>query len=373
MQRAIALVLALGMAASLGALLILRERNHGPAQAEDFAHLPDEVPPMWAAPDFSFRAHDGATVTKASLSGKPYIANFIFTTCRTVCPLLTAKMVRLQRELRGADLRFVSFSVDPEHDTAAALAAYQRSWNADEPRWSLLETTKAGLDAVAAGFHVTAQKTDGGLDAVLHSAVFLLVDGQGVVRGAFDSEDPADFKKLLTKTRALLGDTAAAPPRPERSGEVLFHELSCANCHERAELAPPLGGLLGQRRALEHGLLVTADEAYVKESILSPDAKRVAGFPLRMPSYAGLLTDPELDALSHYVSALPAPAAPAPDVTLEVDPVCHMKVRVTPDALQAAAPDGGVVYFCSAWCRARFRENPDAYRRLRPGPQLRWW
>jgi len=226
----------------------------------------------------------------------------------------------------------------------------------------LLETTPEGLAKVAEGFHVTAQKTDGGLDAVMHSAVFLLVDGQGVVRGAFDSETPEDFTALLAQTRALMGKPTELAAKPPRTGEELFHELSCTNCHERAELAPPLGGLKGQRRTLDTGLLVNADEAYVKESILSPDAKRVAGFPLRMPSYVGLLSDEELKALVDYVIALPASVAAAPDVALAIDPVCHMKVRVTDNALQSTAAGGGVTYFCSAWCKSRFAEKPDAYR-----------
>ncbi|MFT3711153.1 MAG: SCO family protein [Archangium sp.] len=361
MQRAIAIVLALGMSASLAALLLARQRNHGTDDptAEDFAHTGDsKLPPMWPSPDFAFRSQTGETVTKGALLGTPYVANFIFTTCRTVCPLLTAKMVRVQRELGpDAKVRFVSFSVDPGNDTVEKLAEYQKQWNPDEKRWSLLETTQAGLDDVARGFHVTAQRTDGGLDAVMHSAVFLLVDANGVVRGAYDSEDPEDFKKLLAKTRGLLGTNNAAPEKKERSGEVLFHELSCSNCHERPELAPPLGGLIGQRRELETRLLVTADEAYVKESILAPDAKRVAGYPLHMPSYAGHVTNEELNSLYVYVSALPAPAA-APSAEVAVDPVCHMKVRVTPDALKIDDH-----YFCSAWCRDRFKENPDAYRR----------
>jgi protein SCO1/2 len=352
MQRALAIVVALAMSASLAALIFARWRGRGGEvpTAEDFAHTGEaQLPPMWASPDFAFRAHTGETVTRASLLGEPYVANFIFTTCRTVCPLLTAKMVRVQRELAGEKLRFVSFSVDPGNDTVEKLAAYQQQWNPEEKRWALLETTEAGLDGVTRGFHVTAQRTDGGLDAVMHSAVFLLVDANGVVRGAFE------------KARALLGNPTAPAPRTERSGEVLFHELSCANCHERPELAPPLGGLVGQRRELETRLLVTADEAYVKESIIAPDAKRVAGYPLHMPSYAGHVSDAELNSLYIYVSALPAPAA-APSGTVAVDPVCHMKVRVTDDALHLEG-DGGVTWFCSAWCRDRFKENPDAFRR----------
>jgi protein SCO1/2 len=344
---------------SMGVLLWARNRTHAPVQAEDFALLPKGERPaaLFNSPEFAFRDQTGRAVTKTTLQGQPYIANFIFTTCRTVCPLLTAKMVRLQRELKDVPLRFVSFSVDPEHDTVDALAAYAKQWNPDEARWSLLETTTTGLGAVADGFHVTAQKTDGGIDAVMHSAVFVLVDERGVVRGVFDSEESDDFKALTRSARALVGTPEPARPTVARSGEVLFHELSCANCHERAELAPQLGGLLGQQRELDTRLMVKADEAYLKESILAPEVKRVVGYPLKMPSYAGHLTNEELDGLVKYVIALPAPSAPSPDVTLSVDPVCHMKVRVTDNTLHV-----GENSFCSAWCKARFEENPDAYR-----------
>lgn len=365
MKKLFPILLALLFSGSFAILFAIRFGSHTPAEAEDYAHLPkSESPPaLFNSPEFSFRDQHGQPVTKASLAGQPYIANFIFTTCRTVCPLLTSKMVRLQRDLPEVPLRFVSFSVDPEHDTVEALAKYADSWNPDEKRWLLLETTPKGLEDAAAGFRVTAQRTDGGLDAVMHSAVFMLVDQYGVVRGVYSSEEPGEFKALVRDARTLLGAGAGpAPVAQARSGEVLFHELSCANCHEHPELAPPLGGLLGQRRELETRLLVTADEAYLKESIVAPVAKRVAGYPLMMPSFAGHLTNEELDSLVKYVVALPAPTT-NPDVLVEVDPVCRMKVRVTEDAFKVQLDGGPPAYFCSAWCKARFSENPDAYRR----------
>lgn len=367
MKQLAVVALAVLLAVSMGVLVFARNKRHAPSEAEDYAHLPkkpEQLPALFASPEFSFKDHRGAPVTRASLLGQPYVANFVFTTCRTVCPLLTAKMVRLQRDLKDVPLRFVSFSVDPEHDTAEVLARYAEQWNPSEGRWHLLETTPAGLTAVAEGFHVTAQRTDAGLDKVMHSAVFVLVDGRGVVRGVFDSEDAEDFQALTRAARTLAGGGEAPKPSAEpRTGEVLYHELSCANCHEHPELAPPLGGLLGQKRELETRLIVTADEAYVRESIVAPVAKRVAGYPLMMPSYAGHLSNAELDGLVKYVLALPSPSAPTPDVAVEVDPVCHMKVRVTENALSLELDGGAKVYFCSAWCKARYAENPDAYRR----------
>lgn len=365
MKQVLVILGVLAISASFIVMLSARKltRQPSPDGVEDHAHLArtDSPPALFPSPDFTFKAHTGEQVNKASLTGKPYVANFIFTTCRTVCPLLTSKMVRLQRELPGAPVRFVSFSVDPQHDTAARLADYAKQWNADERRWLLLETTPPGLAELARGFHITAERTDGGLDAVMHSAVFVLVDQYGVVRGVYNSEEAEDFTALARHVRTLVGSPAPAPAVKPRSGEVLFHELSCANCHEHPELAPPLGGLLGQRRELETRLLVTADEAYVKESIVAPVAKRVAGYPLMMPSYAGHLSDVELDGLVKYLAALPPPIV-SPDVPVAIDPVCHMKVRLTENALTLHGDGGAPQHFCSEWCKARFEENPDAYR-----------
>ena len=361
MKRVLPVALLLLFAGSLIALTFLRQSTREPATAEDLAHLPrpEAVTALFAAPDFSLVDQHGQTVSKQSLLGQPYVANFIFTTCHTVCPLLTAKMVRLQRSLPAAPLRFVSFSVDPANDTPEVLAAYAKSWNPEETRWHLLQTTDASLAAVAQGFRVTAQRTDGGVDAVMPSSVFVLVDGRGVVRGVYDSEEPEAFQSLLRQAGALAGTSAPPAPSAPRSGEVLFHELSCANCHEHDELAPRLGGLSGQQVQLDNALLVTADDAYLVESIVAPEAKRVRGFTLKMPSYAGQLSSAELINLVAYIKSLPA-SLPS-DATLAVDPVCHMKVRVT-DATLHLTNDAGVShFFCSAWCRDRYRENPDAY------------
>ena len=356
---------ALSFVAALAFYFYPRRDSPGPVPAEEYAHQEKPARPveLFRAPDFSFRDQHGRPVTQASLAGQPFVANFIFTTCRTICPMLTAKMVRLQRDLPRLPVRFVSFSVDPENDTVEALAAYAKGWSPNETRWLLLETNPSGLAELARGFHISVERSDGGLDAVLHSSVFVLVDQHGVVRGMFDSEDSGDFKALARSVRALLGGDPAPPPVEVRSGEVLFHELSCANCHSYPELAPPLGGLIGKQRELETRMLLTADEAYVRESIVSPAAKRVLGYPLMMPSYAGSVSADELDRLAKYILSLPPPLEPADEGKLAIDPVCHMKVRVTANSLRIELDAGEPAHFCSEWCKKRFSENPSAYPR----------
>jgi protein SCO1/2 len=362
----LALVVLLGLVLSmLGARTLLMNASHHaptrPERAEAVVESKHTLEPMWPAPQFAYTDQRGGRVTKQSLEGKPWVANFVFTTCRTVCPLLTAKMVQLQRKLPGLGVRFISFSVDPEHDTVEALAQYAMHWAPDEARWSLLATDAQSLPALAEAFRVTAEKNadKNAVDPIIHSSVFVLVDGQGVVRGVYDSERREDFLALVADTRKLAEAKAPAVARAPRDGPTLYRELSCGGCHDRAELAPPLGGLLGKRRELGNGIAVEADLKYLRESILSPDAKRVAGYTLKMPTYDGVLEGAELDTLLGYVAALPE-TAPADAPKEEEDPVCHMSVSVVADTPEVVV-NAKRYHFCSQACRDRFAAAPDQF------------
>lgn len=354
----LALIAAAALAAWFGTGALL-DRNTND-QAQHGMH--DE--PLFAAPAFAYPDQHEQTVTTPSLRGKPWVANFVYTTCRTFCPLLTAKMVQLQRKLDGADLRFVSFSVDPEHDTPAALAEYARRWRAEETRWTLLATGPETLQATARGFHIPVVVIDGGTpgDTVLHTNAFMLIDAEGMVRGIYNSEDAEEFARLATDARALAHAEPSKPSVKALDGEALYHELSCAGCHERPELAPPLKGLAAKRRDIGNGLLVTADADYVRESILAPDAKRVSGYAVRMPTYAGLVSPQQLDTLVAWVLARPddGSSAAQDNVALETDPVCGMGVRAGPEAIRVSY-DGGTYWFCSPGCRERFEAHPQAF------------
>lgn len=364
--RDIILVVAMGLALSLSAIFALRAM--GPAEgsgAESFAHQGDRaeaLPKLWAAPAFAYVDQHGQAVTTKSLEGQVWIANFIFTQCRTVCPLLTSKMVQLQRLLAGVDVRFVSVSVDPLHDTPEVLKAYQEKWAPGEKRWTLLATDEKTLPVTAAGFKVTAMKSEGGVDPIIHSAVFVLVDRDGVVRGAFSSEDRADFAGLVKAAKKLAGQESETGTDLALDGAALYHQLSCAGCHERPDLAPHLGGRVGKRQELTTGQLAVFDEAYVRESIVAPMTKMVRGYTLQMPAYDGLLDEPRLKAITDYVLAMPAPvdAQDAGVARIEVDPVCHMQVRVEADTPHADF-DGGTYFFCCEHCRDRFVKAPPVF------------
>jgi cytochrome c oxidase subunit 2 len=113
---------------------------------------------------------------------------------------------------------------------------------------------------------------------------------------------PADYEAWLAGT---VPDEA-----PAAAGARLFASFGCAQCH--GQIAPTLAGLYGRTVRLEDGSTVTADEAYLRESIVAPAAKVVAGYPRSMPSFQGQLSEEELLALVAYIKSLGAAAADVP-------------------------------------------------------------
>jgi cytochrome c oxidase subunit 2 len=98
------------------------------------------------------------------------------------------------------------------------------------------------------------------------------------------------------------------PPQneqPEASGEELFSQFGCATCHVSGRgLAPTLSGLFGSTVLLDDGTSVVADESYIRESLLDPNAKIVAGFNPIMPSFHTSLTEAQVDALIAYIEGM---------------------------------------------------------------------
>jgi cytochrome c oxidase subunit 2 len=86
------------------------------------------------------------------------------------------------------------------------------------------------------------------------------------------------------------------------AGEKLFHTLGCATCHVKD--CPPMQGLFGSTVALAGGGSVIADEAYIRESVLDPTAKIVAGYPPQMPTYKGQITEEGLLQILAYIQSL---------------------------------------------------------------------
>lgn len=169
---------------------------------------PEPPPVLGEVPEFSLVNRDGRPVRRADLLGAPWVADFIFTRCPASCPMMTARMARLNRELPpDLPVRLVSFSVDPEHDTPEVLERYARSFSAPD-RWLFVTGTREqvrslSIEGFKLGLEMDPPPGMNAPEPILHSTRFVLVDGEGRIRGYYEAFDEESMKRLEADLRAL--------------------------------------------------------------------------------------------------------------------------------------------------------------------------
>lgn len=172
---------------------------------------PEPPPVLGQLPEFILTNRDGRPVSLGDLSGTPWVADFVFTRCPASCPMMTARMARLGRDLpKGLPVRFVSISVDPENDTPEVLQKYAQSFAAPDSWLFLTGTREQILRLTTKGFllglEMDPPPAPPGVTApepILHSTRFVLVDGEGRIRGYYDAFDEEGMKRLEADLGAL--------------------------------------------------------------------------------------------------------------------------------------------------------------------------
>lgn len=152
------------------------------------------------APEFSFTERSGQPFPKENLLGKPWIADFIFTSCAGQCPLMSLQMKKFQTLFPSeTGFRFVSFTVDPDRDTPEVLAQYADRYEAEKERWFFLTAPKEESNRVLKEFFLSPVE-----QPAMHSVRFVLVDREGQIRGYYDSSDPGSINQLIYDAKVLL-------------------------------------------------------------------------------------------------------------------------------------------------------------------------
>jgi protein SCO1/2 len=161
------------------------------------------LPVVSRVPAFRLTTESGLTYTQDSLANRVTIVDFIFTSCGGTCPMMSTRMSELQATLiNDPKIRFLSYSVDPETDSPEVLAAYGKGYGAAPGRWTFLTGDKKAIfDLTRNGYHLGLDTE--GLEAIIHSQKFVLVDRRGDIRGYYDSEDPAAMETLVAHARQL--------------------------------------------------------------------------------------------------------------------------------------------------------------------------
>ena len=161
------------------------------------------LPVYWKLPDFQLTSQSAQPFDSKSLDGSIWVADFIFTTCPGPCPRMSAQMRGVQTAVASMpDVKLVSFTVDPQHDTPTALAQYAGRYHAEPGRWFFLTGEQTALEALCRnGFKLG--DVDGSL---VHSTRFVLMDRRSRVRGFYSSSDDGALPRLLHDIRSLRGE-----------------------------------------------------------------------------------------------------------------------------------------------------------------------
>jgi protein SCO1/2 len=165
--------------------------------------LPDSV--VHEVPDFSFLNQEGKTITKKNIAGKIYVADYFFTTCQSICPVMKKQMNRVYKEfLNDSEVVFLSHTVDPETDTVATMKEFAQRFNADPKKWMFLTGGKKELyDQARNGYFLDPSTGNGDADDFIHTQNFALVDKNFHIRGYYDGTDSADVNRLITEIKVL--------------------------------------------------------------------------------------------------------------------------------------------------------------------------
>ncbi|MCH9651109.1 MAG: SCO family protein [Deltaproteobacteria bacterium] len=167
------------------------------------------LPVLGSVPNFELVNRDGRPISRDDLEGKPWVADFIFTSCKVSCPVMTTRMADLSQKLATDRLRWVSISVDPDNDTPEVLAAYAKKFDAADSWLFLTGKTEEIYPLVRDGFRLGVAVADpsepgSALEPISHSTRFVLVDSESQIRGYYDAFDPASLNRLAADLGRLV-------------------------------------------------------------------------------------------------------------------------------------------------------------------------
>lgn len=165
-------------------------------------------------PEFQYINQDSVLIQSKNLKDRVWITDFFFTNCPSICPTMTANMKRLNTMLEPFSERiwFLSFSIDPYHDTPTTLKSYIKNYGIKAKNWHFFTGDEAKTHLLAKEFFNAAEKNDSIPGGYGHTPYFTIIDTKGHVRGIYDGTNSsaidslANDMKLLLKTEYNVGN-----------------------------------------------------------------------------------------------------------------------------------------------------------------------
>ena len=149
-------------------------------------------------PDFKLIDQFGDTVTNERFDGKVYIADFFFTHCPTICPVMTSNLRKIQKKYDPGEVAIASYSVDPKRDSSKRLMEYAERYDVNHENWTFLTGDKKQIYLLARnGYFISATEGTGGPNDFIHSDLFTLVDRKGRIRGYYRGTKDDAIQQLM--------------------------------------------------------------------------------------------------------------------------------------------------------------------------------
>jgi protein SCO1/2 len=173
-------------------------------------------------PYFEFVNQDGNKITRDDLLGHVYITDFFFATCPTICPKMTTNMSYIQEKFKdNKNLRFLSITVNPEHDSVSVLKEYAEKVHADTKSWDFVTGNKDSIyDIAFNGFFVSAQRDSIAPGGFLHSGMLILIDKNAHIRGYFDGTTHKEIKEKLIDAIDILYKEDVVPLKGKKKSAI---------------------------------------------------------------------------------------------------------------------------------------------------------
>ncbi|MFZ6012479.1 MAG: SCO family protein [Bacteroidota bacterium] len=149
--------------------------------------------------EFKFINQDSAIITNETFKDKIYVADFFFTSCRTICPIMKTQMVRVYDSIRNKpDVMILSHTIDPKHDTVGLLRDFANRLGVKSNKWHFVTGDKDSIYNIAqTSYFATAMEDNSEPDGFIHSGAFLLIDKNRRIRGKYDGTKEEDVNRLL--------------------------------------------------------------------------------------------------------------------------------------------------------------------------------
>lgn len=159
-------------------------------------------------PDFSFVNQDADTLTQEDVAGKVYVADFFFSTCPTICPLMKTQMLRIHEKYKeNNSLLILSHSINPRYDTPEVLKRYKEKLGVTSAQWQFLTGTQTDIYKLAQNSYLTSALEDSSAvdeGGFIHSGAFVLIDKDRHIRAIYDGTKEKEVDKLMADIDRLL-------------------------------------------------------------------------------------------------------------------------------------------------------------------------